>query len=102
MIKKNLKPFCLSLGFLIVTSPLISKEAVKPQNMLEKYEKEEDENSPIGIILCADKQNEQIELLELDKSNIHVAQYLTVLPNKEVLEKKLHQAILNAKQRLES
>jgi len=40
MIKKNLKPFCLSLGFLIVTSPLISKEAVNPQNMLEKYEKE--------------------------------------------------------------
>lgn len=69
---------------------------------LEKYEKEEDENSPIGIILCADKQSEQIELLELDKSNIHVAQYLTVLPNKEVLEKKLHQAILNAKNRLKS
>lgn len=40
MIKKILKPFCLSLGFLIVTSPLISKEAVKPRNMLEKYEKE--------------------------------------------------------------
>jgi len=68
---------------------------------LEKYEKEEDENSPIGIILCADKQNEQIELLELDKSNIHVAQYLTVLPDREVLHKRLQLAIKNAKKRLE-
>jgi len=68
---------------------------------LEKYEKEEDENSPLGIILCADKQSEQIELLELNKSNIHVAQYLTVLPNKEVLHKKLQLAIQNAKNRLE-
>ena len=66
---------------------------------LEKYEKEDGENSPIGIILCADKKSEQIELLELDKSNIHVAQYLTVLPSKEKLEAKLHQAITNAKER---
>ncbi len=64
---------------------------------LEKYEKEEDENSPIGIILCADKKSEQIELLELDKSNIHVAQYLTVLPEVEILQRKLHNAIQNAK-----
>ena len=64
---------------------------------LEKYEKEEDENSPLGIILCADKQSEQIELLELDKSNIHVAQYLTVLPDRKLLESKLHQALENAK-----
>ena len=66
---------------------------------LEKYEKEEDENSPIGIILCADKQSEQIELLELDKSNIHVAQYLTVLPEKKLLEAKLHKVIQKAKER---
>ena len=66
---------------------------------LEKYEKEENENSPIGIILCADKKSEQIELLELDKSNIHVAQYLTVLPAKDKLEAKLHQALINAKEK---
>ena len=64
---------------------------------LEKHEKEEGENSPLGIILCANKQSEQIELLELDKSNIHVAQYLTVLPDKKLLESKLHQALENAK-----
>ena len=68
---------------------------------LEKYEMEEGEGSPIGIILCADKQNEQIELLELDKSNIHVAEYLTVLPNREILHQKLQLAIQNAKNRLE-
>ncbi|MEA2017880.1 MAG: PDDEXK nuclease domain-containing protein [Campylobacterota bacterium] len=66
---------------------------------LDKYEKEDGENSPIGIILCGDKKNEQIELLELEKSNIHVAQYLTVLPSKDKLEAKLHQAIINAKER---
>jgi len=64
---------------------------------LSKYEKEEGENEPLGIILCADKKEEQIELLELEKSGIHVAQYLTVLPPKEILEAKLHQAIENAK-----
>lgn len=64
---------------------------------LEKYEKEEGEGSPLGIILCADKQSEQIELLELDKSNIHVAKYLTVLPSKELLQEKLHQSLENAK-----
>lgn len=66
---------------------------------LDKYEKEEGENSPLGIILCTDKKSEQIELLELQNSNIHVAQYLTVLPPKNILETKLHQAIENAKNR---
>jgi hypothetical protein len=46
---------------------------------LAKYDQEPDEQSPIGIILCAGKKQEQIELLELDKSGIHVAEYLTVL-----------------------
>ncbi len=66
---------------------------------LDKYEKEEGEESPIGIILCADKQSEQIELLELDRSNIHVAQYLTVLPAREKLEAKLHSALMMAKEK---
>ena len=64
---------------------------------LSKYEKEEGENEPLGIILCADKKEEQIELLELEKSGIHVAQYLTILPPKDVLEAKLHQAIESVK-----
>ncbi len=66
---------------------------------LAKYEKEEWEDSPIGIILCADKKSEQIELLELDKSNIHVAQYLTVLPQKEKLQAKLHESLQRAREK---
>lgn len=67
---------------------------------LNKYEKQEDEGSPIGIILCTGKKEEQIELLELDKSNIHVAEYLTVLPSKEILQAKLNQAIEISKSKL--
>lgn len=67
---------------------------------LAKYEQEEGEASPLGIILCADKKQEQIELLELDKSGIHVAEYLTVLPPREVLQAKLHQSIQQARIRL--
>jgi predicted nuclease of restriction endonuclease-like (RecB) superfamily len=67
---------------------------------LAKYEQEADENPPLGIILCTGKKQEQIELLELDKSGIHVAEYLTVLPPRETLQAKLHQSIANARQRL--
>ena len=64
---------------------------------IEKHEMQEDENRPLGIILCATKNEEQIELLELDKSDIHVAKYLTVLPSKEEFEQKLHKVVANAK-----
>jgi hypothetical protein len=67
---------------------------------LARYEQEPDEQSPIGIILCAGKKQEQIELLELGKSGIHVAEYLTVLPPRETLEAKLHQSIELARSRL--
>ncbi len=69
---------------------------------LAKYDQESDELSPLGIILCAGKKQEQIELLELDKSGIHVAEYLTVLPPKELLQAKLQQAIASARRRLPS
>ncbi|SAK85905.1 hypothetical protein AWB79_05996 [Caballeronia hypogeia] len=67
---------------------------------LAKHEQEPDEQPPIGIILCAGKKQEQIELLELGKSGIHVAEYLTVLPPREALEAKLHQSIALARSRL--
>ncbi|MBT3806324.1 MAG: DUF1016 domain-containing protein [Desulfobacula sp.] len=69
---------------------------------LAKYEQESDEQTPLGIILCAGKNQEQIELLEMGESGIHVAQYLTTLPPREILEQRLHQAIIDAKLRLES
>ncbi|WP_445000811.1 PDDEXK nuclease domain-containing protein [Halomonas mongoliensis] len=68
---------------------------------LARHEQEAGENPPLGIILCAGKQREQIELLELDKSGIHVAEYLTVLPSREVLQAKLHQSIVAARARLQ-
>jgi predicted nuclease of restriction endonuclease-like (RecB) superfamily len=69
---------------------------------LEKYEQVEGENSPIGLILCSGKNEEHVELLQLDKSNIRVADYLTVLPSQEVLKQKLHQAIEIARKRFHS
>ena len=69
---------------------------------LEKYEKVEGENSPIGLILCTGKNHQHIELLELDKSNIRVAEYLTSLPPMKVLKTKLQQSIEAARQRLGS
>lgn len=67
---------------------------------LAKHEQESNEQPPLGIILCASKKQEQIELLELDKSGIHVAEYLTVLPPKELLQEKLHEAMVSARRRL--
>lgn len=67
---------------------------------LAKYEQEAGESPPLGIILCAGKKTEQIELLELDQSSIHVADYVTVLPPREVFEAKLHSAIMAARKRL--
>ena len=68
---------------------------------LAKHEQEPDEAPPIGIILCAGKKQEQIELLELGKSGIHVSEYLTVLPPREALQAKLHQSIAAARARLD-
>lgn len=64
---------------------------------LEKYEQLEGEHTPIGLILCAGKNEEHVELMQLGKSNIRVADYLTVLPPRQLLEEKLHKAIEIAK-----
>ena len=67
---------------------------------LSKYEKAEGEEEPIALILCAEKSQQTVELLELDKGNIRVGQYLTKMPPKDLLEQKLLQAIQNAKGQL--
>ena len=69
---------------------------------LNKYEKQEGENHPIGLILCAGKSNEQIELLEMHKDGIMVAEYWTELPPKKQLEQKLHTLLIEAKARIEA
>lgn len=67
---------------------------------LAKHDQEPGDNPPLGIILCTGKKQEQIELLELDKSGIHVAEYLTVLPPREVFEQKINDALALAQARL--
>jgi predicted nuclease of restriction endonuclease-like (RecB) superfamily len=68
---------------------------------LNKHERQASEESPIGLILCADKSDEHVELLQLGKSGIRVAAYMTDLPPRRLLEEKLHNAIAMAKGRLE-
>lgn len=67
---------------------------------LERYEMQDNENPPLGLILCAGKSEEQIELLQMGKSGIRVATYLTDLPPRKLLQKKLHEATVLARKRL--
>ena len=67
---------------------------------LERNEMLEGENKPIGLILCAGKNEEHIELMHLHESNIRVADYITKLPDRKVLEQKLQQAVERAKMRI--
>lgn len=69
---------------------------------LAKHDQEPGDAPPLGIILCTGKKREQIELLELDKSGIHVAEYLTVLPPREVFEQKIQSAMRGARARLDN
>ena len=69
-------------------------------NWLNEHERLPHEAKPLGIILCAGKDHEDIQYLELDKTGIHVAQYLTELPAKDVLEKKLKHAIALAQEKI--
>lgn len=69
---------------------------------LDKHERQAGEQAPLGIILCAQKNQEQIELLEMDEVGIHVAEYLAVLPKREILHQRLQDAINTAKNRYNS
>ena len=70
-------------------------------NWLTRYECEPEEAEPLGIILCAGKREEHVELLELAKSGIHVASYWTKALPKKQLERKLNDAVRLARARLE-
>ncbi len=70
------------------------------QRWLAKYDQEPGDGPPLGIILCTGKKREQIELLELGQSGIHVAEYLTVLPPREAFEHKIQTALQTARMRL--
>ena len=69
---------------------------------LEAHEMEPGEEQPLGLLLCTEGGDEQIELLQLDKSGIKVAQYMTELPSKELLQRQLHKGLEAARQRWEN
>jgi predicted nuclease of restriction endonuclease-like (RecB) superfamily len=68
---------------------------------LNRNEKQEGEKDPIGLILCTESSKEQIELLEIHKEGIMVGEYWTELPSRNILEEKIHQAVIEAKERIE-
>ena len=65
---------------------------------LNKNERKDGEESPIGLILCSEGNTEHIEYLMLEESNIKVAQFFTQLPDKKLLSEKLHKAIAVARE----
>jgi predicted nuclease of restriction endonuclease-like (RecB) superfamily len=68
---------------------------------LDHYEKQEGENAPIGLILCAESSREQIELLEMHKDGIMVAEYWTELPSKSAFEQKIRAILAETREHLE-
>jgi predicted nuclease of restriction endonuclease-like (RecB) superfamily len=66
---------------------------------LDKYDRAEGEASPIGLILCASSDAEQIELMDLETAQIRVAHYHAALPDLQLLQAHLHQAVLRARER---
>ena len=69
---------------------------------LEQNEMEPDEESPLGLLLCTEGGDEQIELLQLDKAGIKVAQYMTELPPREVLQRQIQKSLEIAKASFEN
>lgn len=67
---------------------------------LNKYERQEGEKEPVGLILCAGSNKEQVELLEMHRDGILVAEYWTEMPPKKELELKLHQLMIEARERI--
>jgi len=68
---------------------------------LDRHERQPGEDRPLGLILCAGKKAETVEYLDLDRSGVHVAEYLTELPPRNVLQRKLREAVHLARTRVE-
>ena len=67
---------------------------------LDRHERQPGEETPVGLILCAESSREQVELLQMHKDGITVAEYWTELPPKAELEQRLHMALVEARERL--
>jgi UvrD-like helicase C-terminal domain len=82
----ELEPFC---------KPATAQNRASPPVL-----RQPDEEAPIGLILCAESSREQVELQQMHKDGITVAEYWTELPPKAELEQKLHAALVEAGERL--
>jgi predicted nuclease of restriction endonuclease-like (RecB) superfamily len=67
---------------------------------LDRYERQPGEETPLAIILCAGARRETVEFLDLGRSGIHVAEYLTELPPRELLRERFLEALALARERL--
>jgi len=70
------------------------------RHALDRHERQPDENPPIGIILCTETSREQIELLEMHKDGIVVAEYWTALPPKAELQARIQAIYREAQERI--
>jgi ubiquinone biosynthesis protein COQ9 len=68
---------------------------------LNRYERQEGENDPIGLILCTEGNREQIELLEMHKDGIMVAEYWTELLPKKLIEQKIREIVAETRELFE-
>ena len=66
---------------------------------LDQYDRAAGEESPIGLILCASANAEQVELMDLSSANIRVAEYLAHIPDMALLQRELHRAVALARER---
>jgi len=67
---------------------------------LDRYERREGENAPIGLILCSESGREELEFLKLDRDGILVAEYWTTLPPKAEFEQKIQAILSETRERL--
>jgi hypothetical protein len=67
---------------------------------LNRYERQDGEHEPIGLILCSESGREEIELLEIDKDGIMVAEYWTTLPPKAEMEQKIQVLLTETRERV--
>ena len=68
---------------------------------LNRYERQGGENEPIGLLLCTEGNREQIELLEMHKDGIMVAEYWTELPPKKLIEQKIREIVTETRELFE-
>lgn len=67
---------------------------------LDAHERQDGEETPIGLILCAEADRDQVEFMEMHKTGIAVAEYWTILPPKAELEAKLGEIVREVQERL--